>query len=422
MSSRPAVVADTVSRADPRRVQRRVLGTLTVTQVVGGSGVTIGISLSTLVAARMSGSDAIGGLAQTSAVLGSGLLAIPAARLAARRGRRPALLLGYGTATLGAAVAALAVALGWWPLLLGGLLLFGGGSTAGLAARYAATDLAAPDQRARALSVVVWCTTIGAVAGPNLAAPADEVGVGLGLPAGAGPYLLSMSVFGLAAVGVVLGLRPDPLVVARSVAPERSRPTGARRRGATWRVLGPRARLALGAIVLCHTAMVGLMAMTPVHMGHGDASLQVVGIVISVHVAGMYAFSPVFGWLADRVGRVPVLSLGVALIVAAAAVAGTAQSHDAPQLGVGLTLLGLGWSAGLVSSSTLLTESVPLRDRPTVQGLSDLLMNLGGAAGGLVAGVVVTAASYGVLALVMGVAALPLLVVSLLAALRPATR
>ena len=74
-------------------------------------------------------------------------------------------------------------------------------------------------------------------------------------------------------------------------------------------------------MALCNAAMVGMMSMTPVHMNHGGASVAIVGIVISVHLAGMYAASPLFGWMADRLGRVPVLTVGAALVVAAAGIA-----------------------------------------------------------------------------------------------------
>ncbi|MFC3894242.1 MFS transporter [Lentzea rhizosphaerae] len=403
------------------RVQRKVVRVLTGTQVLGAASVTIGLAISTLIAASLSGSDAVGGLAQTAAVAGAALLALPGARLAQRRGRRPALILGYGMGAFGALVAAVAVGLGSWQLLLVGLLLFGGASSANYAARYAATDLADPQRRARELSRVVWAAMIGAIIGPNLADPAGQVAASLGLPVGVGPFLLAAAVLGVAVLVIQLGLRPDPLVVVKSTRPVESphcsgggAPGGLR----IWGSLGPMARLALVGVMLCHTAMVGLMSMTPVHMNHAGSSLRVVGVVISLHVAAMYAASPLFGWMADRLGRVPVLAIGASLVVAAAGVAGMAPSHDAPQLAAGLTLLGFGWSAGLVSGSALLTESVRVEDRPAAQGLSDLVMNVGGAVGGAVSGIVVTAWSYAALGLIVGFTALPLLVVCLFASLR----
>ncbi|GAA1356126.1 MFS transporter [Saccharothrix algeriensis] len=406
-------------------VQRRVLRVLIATQVLGAAGVGIGLTVSTLIAAALSGSDAVGGLAQTAAVLGAGLFALPTARLATRRGRRPALALGYGAGAVGALAAAVGVVLGSWPVLLVALVLFGAAGSANLAARYAGTDLAHPARRARSLAVVVWAATLGAVAGPNLADPAGRAAARSGLPVGAGPYLLAALLLGVSALVVLRFLRPDPLTVARSAGPVTPAHCAggvgdARGSGAVWRALPAAGKLALGGVTLCHTAMVGLMSMTPVHMDHAGSSLRVVGVVISLHVAAMYAASPLFGWLADRVGRVPVLAVGAALVVAAAGVAGMAPSHDAPQLAVGLALLGFGWSAGLVAGSALLTESVAVEHRPAAQGLSDLSMNIGGAVGGVVAGVVVTAWSYAALGLLVGFTALPLLVACLFTALQRA--
>jgi MFS family permease len=172
----------------------------------------------------------------------------------------------------------------------------------------------------------------------------------------------------------------------------------------------PLAQVAVAGIVVCHLVMVGLMSLTPVHMSHGGATLQLVGVVISLHVAGMYALSPLFGWLADRVGRRTVLALAAVLLVVASLVAGGAGGSDAGRLTIGLVTLGLGWSAGLVAGSALLTEVVPIGDRAGVQGLSDVAMNMAGALGGVLAGVTVAISSYAVL----GVAAAALVVVFLL--------
>ncbi|WP_019631544.1 MFS transporter [Actinomadura atramentaria] len=374
--------------------RRRVLAVLTGTQVLGGVGVATGVAISSLAAAALSGSDAVGGLAQTSAVTGAAALAVPLARASARRGRRAALVLGYGSAAAGALVALAAAGLASAPLLLLGLFLTGGGTAGGLAARYAATDLSPPGRTARDLSVVVWATTVGSVAGPNLARPADDLGRRAGLAAWAGPYALSAAAFALAALGVFALLRPDPL----------ARPDAARakppRSGGGWAVLRarPRARVAVGAVVVSHAVMVAVMTMTPVHLRHGHATLTVVGVVISLHIAGMYALSPLPGRLADRFGAVPVLLAGSGLLAAATALAAVSGPHRVGRLTVALVLLGVGWSFGLVAGSALLTEAVPRAERPAAQGLSDLLMSGGAAVAGVLAGLVVTALSYGALA------------------------
>jgi MFS family permease len=169
--------------------------------------------------------------------------------------------------------------------------------------------------------------------------------------------------------------------------------------------------VAVAAIVVSHTAMVALMSMTPVHLNHGGATVTVVGIVISLHIAGMFALSPLVGWLADQLGHLPVLLLGTVQLVAATAVAGTASAHDVGQLSAGLILLGTGWSCGLVAGSALLTDSIPAEGRPSVQGLSDLLMNGGGAVGGVFAGAIVAVSSYAVLAALIAVLVIPMMVV-----------
>jgi MFS family permease len=176
----------------------------------------------------------------------------------------------------------------------------------------------------------------------------------------------------------------------------------------------PRARLAVAAIVVSHMVMVSVMVMTPVHLGHGHATLTVVGVVISLHIAGMYALSPLPGWLADRFGRIPVLLAGMALLAAATALAAVSAPHHVARLSTALVLLGLGWSFGLVGGSALLTESVPPARRPSVQGLSDLLMNGGAAIGGLAAGAIVTALSYGALATAAMALVLPMTVALIL--------
>ncbi|MCZ7439062.1 MFS transporter [Micromonospora sp. WMMC241] len=421
------MATDLTAPAPPRQsdvagIQRRTLRLLFLTQIVGGVGVAIGISVGALLAARVAGT-ALAGLAQSAGVVGAALLAVPVTRLMAARGRRPGLVLAYLVGAVGGALVVVAVVSGVVPLLFVGMLLFGGGTAANLQARYTAVDLAEPARRGRQLSLVVWATTIGSVAAPNFAALADDVTHGWGLPLLAGPFLVSAVAFTLAA-GVLLALlRPDPLLTARRLAAAEPAADAARpvtRRGgmaAAWRTVRrrPAARLGIAAVAVGHLVMVAVMSMTPVHLDewHSDADLlRVVGIVLSLHIAGMYAFSPVVGWLTDRVGRRPVILGGVALLLAACAVAGAA-GHRTPALSVGLALLGLGWSGTMVAGSTLLSESVPTADRPGVQGLSDLLMGLAGAGAAAVSGFVMGAVGYPTLTLLAAIAVVPLVALAL---------
>jgi MFS family permease len=197
---------------------------------------------------------------------------------------------------------------------------------------------------------------------------------------------------------VTVLLRPDPLLLAGGGHAAEQRPPATSLQASLVLVVSqPRALLGLAAIAVSHTVMVGVMTLTPVHMHHGGAQLEVVGLVISMHLAGMYAFSPLVGWASDRFGRVPVLLAGQAVLAAALLLSGTAAAGYSPGLAAALFLLGLGWSAGLIAGSTLLTESVPVPSRPGVQGAADLVMGLTGAVGGAVGGLVVGSAGYGTL-------------------------
>ncbi|MFF0555199.1 MFS transporter [Streptomyces sp. NPDC004266] len=417
----PDEISVAVSPVELPALRRRVQATLIATQILGGLGIAIGFALAAVLARDVSGTEALSGLASTASVAGSALVAMPLATLMASRGRRTGLVLAYLLAALGAGVVVLGAVLGNFPLLLVGLLGFGAGSSANLAARFAAADLAEPDRRARAISTVVWATTIGAVLGPNVAAPAGKSVADLGVPAAAGPFVWAAGVFVLAAAVVAVLLRPDPLLTARALSsaagPGEAEEGRSLRAGMDAVRTSPRARIALVTIAGSHTAMVSIMSMTPVALTHHGADAQLIGLVISGHITGMYAFSPLMGWLSDRLGRLSVIGLAVGLIGAAALVAGTAgPSHGRTALG--LFVLGLGWSAGLVSGSALLTDSVPQAARAAVQGLSDFVMNTAAGVGGLAAGLIVSQAGYGPLNAIAACLLLPMAALALRGALR----
>jgi MFS family permease len=401
-------------------VQSRTLRVLSAGAVLGGLAVAGSVAAGSLMASSVADSEAAAGLAQTAGVLGAAVLALPLARIALSKGRRAALSTGYGIGATGAVVVVIASVARSLPLVLLGCFLVGVASASTYQARYAATDLSAPQHRARDLSWVVWAGTIGAVVGPNLLGVSGRLGAALGLPTLAGPYVVAAACLATAAIVLQILMRPDPYLLAvqsRALAGDSiRRPSLA---DGLHHLRGrPRAILGIVAIALGHVVMVMVMVMTPVHMAHVDVTLQLIGLVISVHIAGMYAFSPVVGWLVDRVGRVPMIGVGVGILATACVVAGLAPGDNVPMLGVGLFLLGLGWSCTLIAGSTLVTDEVDEAERPAVQGLSDLVMNAAGALGGVVAGIVVVASSYAVLC---ATALVPVVALGVIAAI-PACR
>ncbi|WP_315068143.1 MFS transporter [uncultured Microbacterium sp.] len=388
-----------LTAAQQTAVQRRTVLVLSLGQVLGGIAFGATVSLGALLAADISGNDALSGLATASVTLGAAACAIPLARLAARVGRRRALTLGNLFALVGIAVVILAASLRLFPLLLAGILMIGAGNAGNLQSRFAATDLAAPQHRGRDLSIVVWSTTIGGVAGPLLLGPGEIVGQAVGMPPQTGSYLFSFVAQCAALLLYIVALRPDPLLAAQRLATASAAAAGA------VAVDRPRvARYAIFAIAGSHVVMASVMAMTPVHlshMAHGAGGMAatpadvsaLVGITIALHVGGMYALSPVFGVLADRWGRLKVVLLGQVLLAGALAFA-VFTGTEAWGVMVALILLGLGWSAATVAGAALLTEASAPELRTRRQGRSDSLMSLSAAAGSVLAGVVLSNFQY----------------------------
>ncbi len=373
--------------------------TLSAAQMFGGIAIAGSMPAGALLAISLTDSEAFAGLVQTAGVLGAAIFALPLARIALTKGRRPALASGYGLGIIGAVLVIAGAVSRQIALVLVGSLFVGVASAASLQARYAATDLALPQNRARSLSYVVWATTIGAVLGPNLLNFSGSVGMSLGLPQLSGAYVIAGIALTFAVLVLMVALRPDPFQLATKLRQNQDPGTKIQhpklRDGIEHLRTRPRAVLGIGAISIGQVVMIMVMVMTPVYMARVDVTLQLIGLVISVHVAGMYAFSPLVGSAVDRFGRVPMILAGVVILTASCIISALAPADNAVILGIGLFLLGLGWSFTLIAGSTLITDSVEANERPSVQGLSDLAMNTAGALGGVAAGIIMWWGGFG---------------------------
>jgi MFS family permease len=390
---------------DVERLQQRTVRVLVAAQVVGGAAIGVGAAVSPLLAKEILGDDTFAGLAFAALTFGAALAAVPLSRVMARRGRRPGLVRGYITAMTGAGAAVIAAEIESFPLLLAGMVLMGSGTAANLLSRYAGADLAAPEHRARAISTVVWATTIGAVAGPNALGPTSQLGEWLGLPSLAGPFVVALVWFAVAAAVIGLLLRPDPLIVAGGL--ETAEAPASRRSAVAQLGLVLRDRSASSGLVAMVTAtcvMVAVMTMTPLHLRDHGGSLEIVGLVMSVHVAGMFAFAPIVGSMADRRGALPTAHAGIAMLVASTVLA-AAPGHNHAVIGVALTMLGLGWSMATISGAALLVAAVPSEEQARTQGVADMTMGFAGGAGGTVSGIVVGSVGYATLSLMGAVLA-----------------
>ena len=313
------------------------------------------------------------------------------------------------------------------------------------------------------MSLVLWATTLGSIAGPLLSQVGDTFGQALGLPALVGPFIFSAVAFAVSTLLVATLLRtpkaghlavdseqpsdaapeagsdaavPTPSRAAveagqaaatatdatTGAAPESApgptmdatigaapgatpavpsataAPSSPPERIGAWHALTtaarhPRSLVAILAIVCSHTVMVGVMVMTPVNMTEHGMSISLVGLVISIHILGMYGASPIMGWLSDRIGSERVIAMG-AVILVSATVIGILAPDDELLVPLALGLLGLGWSAGMIGGSTLLTTSVDERLRVPLQGATDAAMNVAAAASAALSGVVLGLAGF----------------------------
>ena len=409
MTPQPTIaVLDGAERA---RLQQRTLRVLAAGQVVGAAALASAVTVGAFVIQGILGQDTPwAGAATATVTMGTALMAQVLSRLMQRQGRRSGLQLGYGLAVLGGLVAALGAETEHLAVFLTGLFVYGNGQASNLLARYAATDLAEPAERSRAMSRIVFASTFGAVLGPLLIGPTEHAGTAwFGLHKYTGPWLFSSVFLAAAFVNTALRLRPDPLVIMGGTTPSGAARTPLRI-GTTMLTIArhPSARLAVLAMVISQVTMVAVMAMTPVHLklhGHEGVSQY----VVSLHIAGMYAFSPLVGRYSDQRGRLAAINVGAGLLVASTLMA--ALSGDVEQLLFpSLWLLGIGWNFGLIGGSSLLIDSIPAEDRVATQGVADLLMSFCGGLAGFSSGFIRRAVGFHILSSLATVAAGLLLV------------
>ena len=395
------------------RLRRRSLWSLVAGVALGSTGHIAAATVATIVAQDIAGDTAWSGAPGASVVLGAALGAVLLSQVMVRRGRRVGLAAGYGVGLAGALLATLAVVLVSLPLLLIGTALIGFGNASNQLSRYVAADLFPAERRASALGTVVWGATVGAIIGPNLAAPAASLAATIGLPDLAGAYFVPIIFVGAAGLLTLVALRPDPYALAdvssRHDAVGSARSTGTSLRSVMAR---PNVPVAIVALITVQVVMVLIMTMTPLHMTEHHHDLAAVGIVISGHTFGMFGLSPISGRLTDRLGSVPVILAGLVISAFASILAAGAPGEGGVLLFVALFLLGYGWNLGYVAGSALLTQDLSLAERTRVQGLTDGLIWSSAAAASLGSGVVVAAASYAALGLLgAGLVVVPVLLI-----------
>ncbi len=299
-------------------VRKKLMTTLFVSQICGSTGQSIALAIGSIMAASITGTNTWSGMPVAISGLGSALASWPLSRLMNRSGRRPGLALGYGIAVIGAGLGMVGVTIRSFPLMLGGMVLFGIGTSSNLLARYAAADVSGGAERGRAMGLIVGGSTIGSIMGPMLMSPTLRVGALLGVPETASAFLVSIAGFAVAALVIEVFLRPDPLVVARQYQErmDAGRPVGvARRAGEIFADV--RVQIALATLSISQFVMISTTSTSPVYLHDQGHNVQTIGVAVSLHLAGMYVTSPLSGWLCDRFGRLPMIGVGAALLIVA---------------------------------------------------------------------------------------------------------
>lgn len=386
-----------------------------LSQILGGAGLAAGITVGALLAQDMIGTDSYAGIPAALITLGSAAAAFLVGRLSQRFGRRAGLAAGFLAGGIGAIGIVFAAVANHLPLLYISLLVYGAGMATNLQARYAGTDLAQPDQRARAVSMAMVSTTFGAVAGPNLVDVMGRFAASIGVPALAGPFILAGAAFTLAGLVLLAWLRPDPFIVAKAIAEaQKTDRVKVSESSSTGTAMSNRGIIVgTTVMVLTQIVMIAIMTMTPVHMKHHGHSLREVGLVIGIHIAAMYLPSLVTGVLADKLGRtIMSYASGITLLLAGM-LAAWAPPDSMAALIVALALLGIGWNFGLISGTAQIIDATPEHIRAKTQGTVDVLVALAGASGGALSGMVVANSSFTVLSIIGGLSSLLLIPVVL---------
>ncbi|MFV1970008.1 MAG: MFS transporter, partial [Acidimicrobiia bacterium] len=304
--------------------------------------------------------------------------------------------IGFAFAMVGSILAAMSVGIGSLPILLIAMAVLGFGRSVSQLARFAAGDLRQPERRASAISLIVWASTIGAVAGPLLLGPTGAAASLAGFDQLIGPIIVGVIGFGLAATLMFIGLRPEPLTL--TIAPESEHPGEPSHLRDILSI--PTVRLAIVALVTSQIVMVLVMTMTPLHIRANDGDLGTVGIVMMAHTLGMFAIAPITGKLVDRYGPRRIIMLAMVTLLLASLIATAAPTANTVILVVGLFLLGVGWNFGFVAASTGLQTGLPVADRLKIQGTADAITWISGGLGAAVSGVIFANASYTMVAVI----------------------
>ena len=288
-------------------------------------------------------------------VLGGALATMPASLHMKRVGRQAGLTSGTFWAVAGALICAAAIALQSFWLLCAGTLVWGVYNAYGQYYRFAAADLAPPDYRSTAISLVLAGGLVGGLLGPNL----SRWTIDLAERKFQGAYL-ALIVFAIATMVLLRFIRiPAPSAAERAASGRPLREIASQ----------PKFIVAVLSGAVGYGVMNFLMTSTPIAMQACGHPFGAAAFVISSHIIGMFGPALFTGLLIRRLGVLPVMIAGAALNVVTIAIAysGISVAH----FWWSLVLLGVGWNFLYTGGTALLTETYRPEERAKAQGAND---------------------------------------------------
>ncbi|MCB9076871.1 MAG: MFS transporter [Anaerolineaceae bacterium] len=397
---------------------RKITLALLVTQSLFSATTIMIFTISSIIVVQLVGGDRqwMLGIPSLMTMLGAAAVAYPIGRFMNVAGRRLGLTVGHALGICGALMAGWAVISQSLLFFIPGIFFIGLAKGVNDLGRYAAAESNVLQQRARALSLVVFGGTVGSITGPALISSTGNLAESFGFPRFSGPFLAAIIFFILMMIMVNLFLHPDPLQIAQQLAEAEPDAVPVPQKGRNFSQIfwgDHRAKLAIAAMVFGQLTMVLVMTITPVHMTNHHHDIGPISWVITAHTMGMYGLSFLVGWLVDRLGRVKMIAVGGLLLIAACLLA--PLSAGVLWLAMALFLLGLGWNCCFVAGSTLLTDILQPQEKSRIQGLVDTLINVASATGGFGGGIVFWAIGFTITSQIgVVIALIPLTLVFLL--------
>ena len=307
-------------------------------------------------------------------VVGGAMSTALVTRTQSRYGRKVSFQLGLGVAVLSALLCCYAAySKNFW-LLVAATVVAGYYNANAQLYRFAAAELAAPNFKEKAISLVMAGGLLGAVLGPNLASKTRSL---TEVPF-AGAYL-ALAVVALLAMALLAYVTFPP-------APAKTALNGGRPLGEIMRQ--PVFIVAAAAGALGYGVMNLLMAATPIAMQICGLPFSSVAWVLEWHVIGMFAPGFFTGHLIKRYGTLPIMAIGLVLNIACVIIA--LSGIEFKQFLVALFLLGLGWNFLVTGATTLALTAYRPEEKDKAQGALNFCVFAVLALSSLTSGVLVT--------------------------------